>query len=76
MSLGWRVFGFALDSAFAYGVVWRGGARWLEGWKAWPVVGMWALRWDAEPIRLAVLLLWVLHSLWFLRGLVRPDWRW
>ena len=67
---------FALDSAWAWWVVWHGGAQWLQGWKSWLLLNWWAARWNAEQIRLYVLLIWLLHAVWFVLGLLRPDWRW
>lgn len=69
------IFWFALDSAWAYWVVCRGGATWVEGWRALPLIGFWAAHWEAEQIRLYVLLLWVVHALWFVLGLWQPAWR-
>ncbi|MDR0225123.1 MAG: hypothetical protein LBI66_01775 [Burkholderiaceae bacterium] len=76
MSLTAWIACYAIDSAFCYWVVWRGGADWMEGWRALPLIGWWATRWNTEQIRLYMLLVWVAHSLWFVAGLVSPGLRW
>ncbi|WP_027016948.1 hypothetical protein [Comamonas composti] len=77
MSLGAWLLWFALNSAFFYWVLCRGGAAWLEGWRAGLALDTWyASLWSAEQIRLYVLLQWIVHTIWFVLGLVQPEWRW
>lgn len=67
---------FAFDSLFAYWIVCRGGADRVLGWRALALISVWAMKWDAEQIRLYVLLIWIAHALWFVLGLFQPAWRW
>ena len=69
------VLWFALDSAFTYWVVCRGGADWLEGWRSAALVSWFAANWNAEQIRLYMLLLWICHAVWFVVGLFVPSLR-
>ena len=52
-----------------------GGARWLEGWRAFFLLDWFAARWNAEQLRLYALLLLVLQSGWFVLGAIVPAYR-
>ena len=76
MGLGSWILLFAAGSMFALWVLRWGGAEWLEGWRAgvlldWIHAGFW----NAEQIKLYVILLWLLHAGWFLLGLFQPAFR-
>lgn len=67
---------FAGQCVLANWVIRRGGADWLEGWKALLVVDwLYASFWNAEQIRLYFLLMWLLHAAWFVVGLFVPELR-
>jgi len=50
-----------------------GGAEWLEGWKAWGVIGWFAGHWSVEQIRFYALILFIFESIWFCVGVVYPE---
>jgi hypothetical protein len=65
---------FAAWSLFATWVLRWGGAAWMEGWKSLAFVDSWGSLWDEAQIKLYVLCLWIVYSLWFLAGLFVPEW--
>ncbi|MEQ4573698.1 MAG: hypothetical protein ABN502_01960 [Gammaproteobacteria bacterium] len=65
---------FAAASGLAWWIVNGGGADWMEGWKAALLLdGPFAGFWNAEQIRLYVLLLWLAGLVWFVIGLFVPG---
>jgi hypothetical protein len=52
-----------------------GGAKWLEGWKSFFLIDWFAARWNAEQLRLYAFCILVFQGIWFLIGLVKPEYR-
>lgn len=52
-----------------------GGAKWLEGWRAWLILDWFAGHWNAEQIRLYALTLLGIETIWFLLGIGFPELR-
>jgi hypothetical protein len=52
-----------------------GGAQWLEGWRALFFVSWFASNWTAEQIRLYALAIWVASTIFFIAGLIKPEYR-
>ncbi len=52
-----------------------GGAKWLEGWRAFFFISWFAARWNAEQLRLYALCLLCLQCIWFVIGVFVPSWR-
>jgi len=74
MSLSVWLLLFAADTMFAYWLLRRGGAEWMEGWKALFFVDwLHAAFWNAAQIKLYFLCLWIVHALWFALGLFMPE---
>ncbi|HDS1223684.1 hypothetical protein B9Y76_17780 [Stenotrophomonas maltophilia] len=66
---------FAAWSLLATWVLRWGGAALMEGWKSLAFVDSWGSLWDEAQIKLYFLCLWIVYGLWFLAGLVVPEWR-
>lgn len=66
---------FLLSSIFYGWVLLGNGAKWLEGWLSWWVIGWFSLDWTAEQIRLYVLIIWIVETIWFVVGLFQPSLR-
>ena len=67
-----------LHAALALFWIWilcLGGARVIEGWKAWGLIGWFAGHWNEAQLRLYALVLLVGQVIWFTLGLVDPAWR-
>ena len=60
----------------AGGVIGYGGAKWIEGWKSFFMIDWFALNWNAEQIRLYVLIIWLASLIWFITGIIKPELRW
>lgn len=75
MSLDLFIGLYLADSLFCLWMLRWGGARWLEGWRAWVLIAWFAGHWSAEQIRLYVLLIWLFSTVFFIVGLIRPEYR-
>lgn len=75
MSLTSWIGGFVVLSLFYFWILALGGAKWVEGWKSFFIIDWFALDWTAEQIRLYVLVIWVLHGIWFVLGIFQPQLR-
>lgn len=64
-----------LGALFWLWILCWGGARWLEGWKAFVSIDWFAARWNAEQLRLYALCLLVLQGAWYVLGLFYPELR-
>ena len=61
---------FAASSVLALWVMRWGGAEWMERWGLSD--SLYSTSWNAEQIKLYFLLLWLLHVVWFVVGLLVP----
>ena len=52
-----------------------GGAKWLEGWRAFIFIDWFAARWNAEQLRLYALCSLVVQGAWYVLGLLYPEFR-
>lgn len=75
MTLNAWIVSFAGVCLFSKWVLSWGGAEWLEGWKAFFVIDWFAAFWSAEQIKLYVLLCWIASCIWFVIGLLHPEYR-
>ncbi len=75
MDLLYWLVGYVASTLFWLWVLRWGGAKWIEGWKAWAAVGWFAGHWKAEQIRLYALLLLTLETVGFVAGLFVPSLR-
>ncbi|OLP18016.1 hypothetical protein BST81_13330 [Leptolyngbya sp. 'hensonii'] len=75
MSLIAWIVSFALTSLFWKWVLSWGGAEWLEGWKAFFVIDLFAGFWSAKQIKLYGLICWIGSGIWFVVGLIWPAMR-
>lgn len=66
---------FLLSSIFYGWVLLGNGAKWLEGWQSWWLIGWFSLDWTVEQIRLYVLIIWIVETIWFVVGLFQPSLR-
>ena len=66
---------YALNCLFCKWVVSWGGAEKIEGWKSIFLVSTYAARWEAEAIKLYMLVVWLLTTFGFVAGLFLPDFR-
>lgn len=74
MGIGLWFLLYALNTTFAWWIVWGGGASWLEGWRSLLIIDwLFAYRWSSEQIALYTLLCWVGHTVWFLVGVFSPE---
>ena len=76
MSLALWCLLFVLESAYCWWIISYGGARWIEGWKSFFMIEWFALDWNAEQIRLYVLIIWLASLIWFIVGIIKPELRW
>jgi hypothetical protein len=69
----WLVL-YVANTAFAWWIVWGGGAVRFEGWCAILIVDwLSAVTWTSEQIALYTLLCWVGHTLWCMVGIFVPE---
>ena len=66
---------YTLSALFWLWILNWGGAKWLEGWKAFFFVDWLGGWWTAEQLRLYALLFLVIETLWFAVGLLYPELR-
>lgn len=66
---------YLLNSLFWKWLISWGGARWLEGWKAYLIIDWFAAHWTAEQIRLYAVIMWLLTTLYFIVALCKPEYR-
>ncbi len=73
----WRNRGIthALGILFWLWLLTWGGANWLEGWKAWGILGWFAGIWTEDQIRVYALALLVMEVIWFVLGVFQPRLR-
>jgi len=67
------IVGYLISLLFWLWILRWGGAAWLEGWKAWAVIGWFSGHWRAEQIRLYALILFILETIGFVAGLFSPT---
>jgi hypothetical protein len=75
MSTAFFIALYALNSLFWKWVISWGGAQWLEGWRAFFFLEWFALDWKAEQIRLYALVAWLISTVFFIVGLINPEYR-
>lgn len=66
---------YALQSLLYKWILSWGGAKWLVGLKSALTLGWITWDWNAEQIRLYILIIWIFSSLWFVVGLFKPELR-
>ena len=69
------LLGFLGTSWVNYWILAMDGAKKIEGWLSFFVVGWFALDWHAEQIRLYVLIIWLAQTVWFVVGVFVPELR-
>ncbi|MDO4435926.1 MAG: hypothetical protein Q4B71_05840 [Cardiobacteriaceae bacterium] len=67
----WFLF-YVLDCLFFYWVIFGGGADFFERYDA---LWCWFGNWTSESIKLWAGFIWLLKTLWFLLGLIKPEYR-
>lgn len=72
MALGHWVIVYVVTASLWLWVLRWGGAEWLEGWKAWGLLGWFTGHWSAEQIKLYALLVFLIETVWFCIGLFSP----
>lgn len=75
MSVGIWALLFLIESIYCWWIIGFGGAKWVEGWKSFFMIDWFALDWNAEQIRLYVLIIWLFSCIWFVVGLFKPELR-
>ena len=66
---------FVLSSLYSWWIIGYGGAKWVEGWKSFFLIDWLAWDWNAEQIRMYMLMLWLFATVWFVLGLIYPELR-
>ncbi len=72
-ALEWTLSNVALWLFWLWILNW-GGARRIEGWKSFFLTA-WAIRWDAEQLRLYALCMLIVNIVWYFVGLYEPGCR-
>lgn len=75
MALGLWCLLFAIYSAYCWWIIGFGGAKWIEGWKSSIFIGLVSLDWNAEQIRMYVLIFWLASLVYFVIAIFRPELR-
>ena len=70
----WIILYLSLSILYKWILSW-GGARWLEGIRSALVLGWMTWDWNSEQIRLYILIIWIMMSIWFVVGLFFPELR-
>lgn len=60
------ILSFTLYSAFAYWVVYKGGADYLEGLLAAITISWLAITWNTEQIRFYMFMMWIISLIGFI----------
>lgn len=66
---------FAIHSFYSWWIIGYGGAKHVEGWRSFFLVSWFALDWNAEQIRMYVLLIWLISLFFFMMGVINPEYR-
>ena len=66
---------FIVNSLYCCWIIGFGGARWIKGWKSFFLIDWFALDWNAEQIRMYMLIIWVASLIWFILGVIKPELR-
>jgi len=64
-----------LSALFWVWILSWGGAKWLEGWKAFISINWFAGWWNAEQLRLYALCILVIQVIWLGVGVFKPEYR-
>lgn len=66
---------YLLSSLFYKWVLSWGGAKTIEGWKSFFLIGWFALDWNSEQIRLYALIGWLVTTVIFIIGCFNSQFR-
>lgn len=66
---------FIVNSLYCWWIIGFGGARWIKGWKSFFLIEWFTLNWNAEQIRLYVLIIWLASVVLFVVGIINPELR-
>ncbi|WP_201527632.1 MULTISPECIES: hypothetical protein [Psychrobacter] len=66
---------FTIHSFYCWWIIGYGGAKWVGGWKSFFLVDWIALDWNAEQIRMYVLIIWLASLIYFILGVIKPELR-
>ena len=66
---------YLLSSLFYKWVLSWGGAKTIEGWKSFFLIGWFALDWNSEQIRLYALIGWLVTTVIFINGCFNSQFR-
>ena len=66
---------YLLISLFSKWVISWGGAKTIEGWKSFFLIGWFALDWNSEQIRLYALIGWLVTTVIFIIGCFNSQFR-
>lgn len=66
---------YLLSSLFYKWVLSWGGAKTIEGWKSFFLIGWFALDWNSEQIRLYALISWLVTTVIFIIGCFNSQFR-
>ncbi|TGP42984.1 hypothetical protein EN873_44890 [bacterium M00.F.Ca.ET.230.01.1.1] len=72
MLLSWFILYLLLSLFFKWIISW-GGAKKIEGWKSFFLIGWFSLDWNSEQIRLYSLISWFIFTILFLIGCFNPK---
>ncbi|MBP2281527.1 hypothetical protein H4W00_002340 [Psychrobacter sp. PL19] len=75
MTLGLWCLIFIIHSAYCWWIIGYGGAKWVAGWKSFFLIDWIALDWNAEQIRMYVLLIWLASLVYFILAIINPELR-
>ncbi len=70
----WIVFYLVTSLLYKWLISWGGAAR-VEGWLSFIVIGWFALDWNAEQIKLFILIVWFFFTIIFIYGLFDSRFR-
>lgn len=66
---------FSIHSFYCWWIIGYGGAKRVEGWRSFFLISWFAFDWNAEQIRMYVLIIWLASVVWFFVGIIKPELR-
>lgn len=72
--LSWFILYLLLSLFYKWIISW-GGAKKIEGWKSFFIIGWFAFDWSSEQIRFFALISWIILTFIFIYGLMNSQFR-